>query len=557
MSEIINFILRGLQILEQELKRLLVGSGGLASSEQRVQYLNTLKIFMFLAIEFTTYLEKKHQSGAKDAADFIPTAGKRGNSGKSKKNALDISLGDASSHYDWNEMREKLLDSMSKLVLLNVQKLWDPPIAEEQFVIMLSNLCYRLMESACGPASTLRPQAKKSLRDLLCHILAVMIKRYNHSYGACVMIIQTLPHYEHLSALYADLVHTCVTQLGYESILPEILREFRHTMQSGGGGARENAAASSNAKSDKENPNSKFYAQFLIDLADRLANHLLPYLSLFADFLDDESYLMRNAVLYIYGELVVNVLNEAAVTAADAKAKQTRNELIETLLEHVHDSNALSRSRTLQIWRRVADEKAVPLSYYIELMRRCIGRMEDVASSVRKSAFQLLCDLIRHNPYGIKSIEIESPDEIKASIEREERVLAELEQESTRTIEQFNRQLKQEGGPEQEQIVTNGEEEEEEQKRQRQQKQVQVQMVKVAYLKDMLSFVHQIDAAVPKLSRLLFSRTQTDVLETIGFFVTCYQHGFTNMLSGIRKMLALAFNSEKTIKDAVINAYKT
>ena len=39
------------------------------------------------------------------------------------------------SNYDWNDMKEKILEALAKIVLLNIQKLWDPPIAEEQFVM--------------------------------------------------------------------------------------------------------------------------------------------------------------------------------------------------------------------------------------------------------------------------------------------------------------------------------------------------------------------------------------------------------------------------------------
>ncbi len=71
------------------------------------------------------------------------------------------------------------------------------------------------------------------------------------------------------------------------------------------------------------------------------------------------------------------------------------------------------------------------------------------------------------------------------------------------------------------------------------------------------SRVHtSIKSAIPKLSRLLFSKTQTDVLEVISFFVTCYEHGLTDMVFGIRKMLSLVLYAEKTIKDAVVSAYK-
>lgn len=93
-------------------------------------------------------------------------------------------------------------------------------------------------------------------------------------------------------------------------------------------------------------------------------------------------------------------------------------------------------------------------------------------------------------------------------------------------------------------------------KRQKHQQMVLIQTSKVNYLKDMFSFVTQIQAAIPKLSKILFSKTQTDVLEVISFFVTCFEHGFTDMLSGIRKMLSVMLYSEKTIKDAVVNAYK-
>jgi condensin complex subunit 1 len=97
---------------------------------------------------------------------------------------------------------------------------------------------------------------------------------------------------------------------------------------------------------------------------------------------------------------------------------------------------------------------------------------------------------------------------------------------------------------------------EEEQKREKHQQLIILQTSKVNYLKDMMTFIKQIQTAIPQLTRLLFSKTQTDVLEVISFFVTCYEHGLVDMLFGIRKMLSLVLYAEKTIKDAVVNAYK-
>jgi hypothetical protein len=44
--------------------------------------------------------------------------------------------------------------------------------------------------------------------------------------------------------------------------------------------------------------------------------------------------------------------------------------------------------------------------------------MDDCASSVRKSAFQLLCDMIKKNPYGIKNIQV-SLAEIESQYKKE------------------------------------------------------------------------------------------------------------------------------------------
>ncbi len=402
-------------------------------------------------------------------------------------------------------------------------------------------------------SANLRPQQKKILKDHLCHILGIMIKKYNHSYGACVMIMQTLPHYEHFSSIYADLIQTCVVQLSYESILPDIMREFRHHTTNITNGASET----------KENPNLKYYSQFLIDLCDRLASNLLPYLSLVQDFLEDESYLMRNSIIYIYGEIIIKVLNQEA-TAKDLKLKKMRNELLDTLCEHIHDSNALARSKTLQTWRRICDEKALPLNYMNEVMKRCVGRMEDIASSVRKSAFQLLCDLIRNNPYGIVNIET-SMNQIETEYVKEDVILKKmLENEEMEVDEAIVADKEDEDDDDDEEeneepnhtVLADSDDLKKQQEKEKQMQIILLQKSKVNYLKDTLEFIKQIESAIPKLSRLLFSKIQTDVLEVISFFVTCYEHGLTDMLFGIRKMLSLVLYAEKTIKDAVVNAYK-
>ncbi len=136
---------------------------------------------------------------------------------------------------------------------------------------------------------------------------------------------------------------------------------------------------------------------------------------------------MRNSILHIYGEIIVKVLNQEA-TSSDLKLKQMRNELLDTLSEHLMDVHSMTRSRTLQIWKKINEEKSLPLNYMNVLMRKCIERMEDSAAGARKNAFQLLCDLIRKNPYGITSIAM-SLGEVEKELAKEQAVLEQLKAE--------------------------------------------------------------------------------------------------------------------------------
>ena len=77
------------------------------------------------------------------------------------------------------------------------------------------------------------------------------------------------------------------------------------------------------------------------------------------------------------------------------------------------------------------------MNYISELMKKCVGRMEDMASTVRKSAFQLLCDLIRNNPFGIKIIELEK-ESIQRECEKEEEALQKLVDENDKLVEELD-----------------------------------------------------------------------------------------------------------------------
>jgi hypothetical protein len=116
------------------------------------------------------------------------------------------------------------------------------------------------------------------------------------------MIIQTLSHYEHLNQIYADLIETCVKQLGYESILPDILRELKHHINSLDQQRPANAGAAS-----KENPNMKFYSQFLVELGERLTVYLRKDLTLIIDYLGMLSFLYLLLAIFLQTDKNKNI----------------------------------------------------------------------------------------------------------------------------------------------------------------------------------------------------------------------------------------------------------
>lgn len=58
------------------------------------------------------------------------------------------------------------------------------------------------------------------------------------------------------------------------------------------------------------------------------------------------------------------------------------------------------------------------------------------------------------------------------------------------------------------------------------------------------------------IAQLLGSKTLTDVMEAIEFFVTGFEFGLSSTMIGIRRMLPLIWSKEGGIKDAVVGAYR-
>lgn len=79
----------------------------------------------------------------------------------------------------------------------------------------------------------------------------------------------------------------------------------------------------------------------------------------------------------------------------------------------------------------------------------------------------------------------------------------------------------------------------------------------ISFYGDGVQFISKIHQGMPTVSRLLGSKVNTDILESIQFFVMAHRFKIENAVEGIKSMLVLIWSKEAATKEAVIDAYKT
>merc|ERR1740128_463514 len=104
---------------------------------------------------------------------------------------------------------------------------------------------------------------------------------------------------------------------------------------------------------------------------------------------------MRNSVLSIFAEIVMQELS-----GEDLDEK--KRDLLEPLLEHLHDVHAFVRSKCVQLWHKLCVKQAIPLNLQHKVLRLTTERLHDKTSTVRKHSIQLLIVLMQGNPYAAR-----------------------------------------------------------------------------------------------------------------------------------------------------------
>ncbi|XP_029958925.1 condensin complex subunit 1 isoform X2 [Salarias fasciatus] len=369
--------------LSTSLPALLVSTT--LSAAERKEKLNAVKMSVFLLCKLTESLESESYRQS-----IVTAPGKSGKKGKSSEGLQQ-----------WDSERETVLQALVQLLQLDIRSLWNLSLVEEEFISCVSCCCYKLLENP-----TIGHVKSKPTRDSIIHLLGLLIKKYNHLLGASVKVIQLLQHFEQLSSVFAQAVSVWSTEYGMRAIIGEVIREI---------------GQKSSEELAREGSGVKSFATFLSELGTLVPELMIPYISVLITHLEGESHSMRVAVCEVLGEILVRVL---CGDGLDETGKADRDRFFDTLQEHLHDTHSHVRARVLQVYTRIVNSKALPLTKYSEVMELAVGRLMDKSINAVKSAIQLLAAFIAHNPYSCKL----SSADLKKPLEKETAKLREMKE---------------------------------------------------------------------------------------------------------------------------------
>ncbi|GBP60024.1 Condensin complex subunit 1 [Eumeta japonica] len=512
----------------------------------------------------------------------------------------------------WTESdKQEALLTLHLILQQPLSRLWDPPLAEDNFVSMVAEPCYKALEEQIIK--------NKAVRETVFQILGVLIKKYNHGTSCLIKLVQVLQIIEHaVSPICAGVVQL-TKEFGLGTFGPQMVREIAEALalteeENGGTGGTEVGAA-------------RNCGQFLLELAKVLPQEMANAISTLQPYLEsDESYTLRISVLGMMCEILLLELREEGLS--DTQRVQ-RDDFLDDLYEHMHDLSAYVRHKVLQYWCRLQRDNCVPVSRQRTVLERAAQRLKDKAALVRKAAIQLIKVFLECNPFSAQlklalleeQLETEKkilddlhmklnpgpdPELAKAWSKIEKHVITminknldvptqeepELSQSSIDNMyEAIRRHIREKNYYKAYLIVKHAERQYPEARLlrcdmeksdqieyfvallknifvipdQRQQgcenelalyKRIEEKESIVAFLQESVHFSRTISEAVPIINSLLMSKQAGDVNEAIEFFTAAHHFNIESAKLGVANMLLLVWSPDQDKREAVERAYR-
>ncbi|XP_053154023.1 condensin complex subunit 1 isoform X2 [Hemicordylus capensis] len=345
-------------------------SSALASILDDAELVSSLRALHLNALKMNCYVL------ARIVEAFETESGKNSLVGLDSKRKSKKSLAKS---FLWEEERQPVIQLLTQLLQLDLHRLWNGLIVEEEFISLVTGCCYRILENP-----NMGRQKHRPTREAAIHLLGVALLRYDHMLSATLKVTQMLQHFEHVAPVFVEAVGVWIKEYGMKSIVGELLREIGQKCPQ---------------ELARDTAGVKGYASFLAELAEQTPAVVLANISVLLHHLDGESYGMRNAILAAMTEMLLQVLNGEQL---EDTARSTRDQFLDTLQAHTCDVHGFVRSRVLQLFTRIVQQKALPLTRFQAVVSLAVGRLQDKSVTVVKNAIQLLAAFLSNNPFSCK-----------------------------------------------------------------------------------------------------------------------------------------------------------
>uniref|UniRef100_A0A0X3NLV6 Condensin complex subunit 1 n=1 Tax=Schistocephalus solidus TaxID=70667 RepID=A0A0X3NLV6_SCHSO len=388
-----NIVLKGCETTVRELVSVINRLSNSDSTLNRSlvsEYRNSTKMHTYLLCQLVEMIENDLTAESNVAA-----ATKVGR-GRGKPSTARNRAADATFSFDWPAECTNAVTTLDQLCKLEIKNLWDPPVVEEDFVNLLANCCYKLLENKSLAANV-------SVRTAITNLLTTLIHRYKHGIACCVKLAQLLQCFAHMANCLSLIVNCLMEEESMVPFVKELLNEI----------------CSYNSEDlERDSSATHNFCLFLETVSSTHPVLAVSVLPLIRSRLNEDPYQMRNCALSVIGEVLRNLCSRPQL---EVKDKIQRDRLMDVLQEHIHDVNGFVRARALQIWYNLASAKGLPVKRQVQLARLLVGpegAINDISSFARKYALRLLTAMLVQSP----AAKLSASDLVNVLTKEEERL---------------------------------------------------------------------------------------------------------------------------------------
>lgn len=187
----------------------------------------------------------------------------------------------------------------------------------------------------------------------------------------------------YISTEVVNILNDCITKHNDHRLAGELLREIGRYSLSG----------------SNDSVGIKNISNFIVECSEQIPNDLFSNISVILYHLNNENYVIRNAIITSIGNVIVFLKNQKEENNKNT-SNNSRDSLFDLLQERVYDVNSFVRSNVIKTFCYVLSQNSIPLNLIVNIAGLAVDRLNDKSSSVRKESLKLLILLLEINPFG-------------------------------------------------------------------------------------------------------------------------------------------------------------